>query len=115
VDRSIYHLDGPDACRHLPRLLELDRLDCIQWIQGEGNPYPSKWLDTLQRIADAGKLMQFCYFPGHAGDADVFEEIEILCSAFNPSRLFFWIVTDSIEKADAVVAHARKVSRRKNA
>jgi hypothetical protein len=30
VERTIYHLDGPDAIRHLDALLELPALDGIQ-------------------------------------------------------------------------------------
>jgi len=113
ADYSIYHLDGSDATRHLPKLLELENLNCIQWIQGAGKPYPSKWLDMLGQIQDAGKTMQFCYHPGHAGEANIFEEIDILCNALDPTKLFFWVVTDSIEKADAIVKHAQHVCRDK--
>jgi hypothetical protein len=34
VERTIYHLDGPGALRHLDRLLAIPELDCAQWIQG---------------------------------------------------------------------------------
>ena len=42
VEHALYHLDGPGAVRHVPLLLRLERLDCIQWIQGAGKPLPSQ-------------------------------------------------------------------------
>jgi len=107
VDHTLYHLDGPDAVRHLPKLLDIESLDAIQWIQGAGSPLPSEWLDMLQQIQKSGKSVQLYYGPSHGEDADLFKEIEILCQGLEPERLFFWIITDSIEKADALVEHAR--------
>ncbi|HPS54698.1 MAG TPA: hypothetical protein PLP05_03785 [Sedimentisphaerales bacterium] len=109
-DYNIYHLDGPDAARHLPKILELEKVNCIQWIQGAGNPYPSKWLDMLKKIQDSGKSVQLCYLPGHGEGADFFEEVKILCNCLDVSKLFFWFVTDSKEKADALVKYAKDIS-----
>lgn len=111
VDQTLYHLDGPDAIRHLPLLLGLEKLNCIQWIQGAGHPLPSRWLDLLQQIQAVGKTVQLCYAGSHGGDADFFEEIEILCTHLDPCRLFFNIQVDSVEKADALVRHAQKICR----
>ncbi len=103
VDHTIYHLDGPDAVRHLPRILELENLNCVQWIQGAGNPHPSQWLDLLKQVQDAGKSVQVLYCPTHGGDADLSKELDVLCSSLDKNRLFFWAVTDSVEKADALI------------
>jgi len=109
VDHTLYHLDGPDAVRHLPKLLELENLDAIQWIQGAGNPPPSKWLDLLSRIQDAGKSVQVCYGSNHNNNIDLIREIDILCSGLDPRKLFFWAVVDTGEKADALVERAKQV------
>ena len=108
VERTLYHLDGPDAIRHLPRILEWEALDCIQWIQGAGNPHPSQWLDLLKRIQDAGKSVQLMYTPSHGSDADFGRELEILCSGLDADRLFIVALLDSVEKADALVALAAR-------
>jgi len=109
VDRSIYHLDGPGAIRHLQRLLDIESLDCIQWIQGAGAPLPSHWLDLLRRIQAGGKSVQVMYSGAHGGNADFKTEIEALCGALDPARLFIAADVDSVEKADFIVRHARKV------
>ncbi|MBI5095335.1 MAG: hypothetical protein HZB26_23240 [Candidatus Hydrogenedentes bacterium] len=110
VDYSLYHLDGPGAVRHVPRLLEIESLTAVQWIQGAGNPPPSAWLDLLKRIQGAGKLVQVYYGKGHGGDADLHYELETLCRVLDPDRLFFWAAVDSSEEADSLVAHARKLA-----
>ena len=57
--RSIYHLDGPGALRHLDALLEISSLDAIQWVPGAGREGFAKWLDVYKKIQTAGKAMQF--------------------------------------------------------
>ena len=114
VDYSLYHLDGPDAVRHLPKILEIESLTAVQWIQGAGNPYPSQWLDMLSQIQAADKGIQVWYDPSHGGEADLFEEISILCENLDPTRLFFYMQSHSIEEAEALVEHARQVCRKPN-
>jgi succinate dehydrogenase flavin-adding protein (antitoxin of CptAB toxin-antitoxin module) len=103
VDRSIYHLDGPDAVRHLPRILEIESLDCVQWIHGAGQPSASHWLELLKRIQDAGKSVQVYYGPSHGDEADINAELEILCRELDRDRVFFWATVGSIEEADRLV------------
>jgi hypothetical protein len=96
VDKVIYHLDGPDAVRHLPKILELEKLNCVQWIQGAGKPPPSQWLDLLKHVQDAGKSVQVYYGPGHGDDADLMRELDVLCNKLDANRLFFWATTDKV-------------------
>ena len=109
VDRTIYHLDGPGALQHVPRLLEIERLDCVQWIQGAGKPLPSEWTDLLKRIQDAGKTVQVMYAGAHGAGADFRREIDALCGALDPTRLFIAADVDTVEKADFIVRHTKEV------
>ena len=111
VDCTIYHLDGPGAIRHVPWLLQLPRLHCIQWIQGAGQRPPSQWLALLRQIQAGGKSVQLYYGGACGGDADLKEELEILCRALDPNRLFIWAEVESAAQADAVVAYARGLAR----
>jgi hypothetical protein len=107
VDHALYHLDGPGALRHLPLLLRLERLDCIQWIQGAGQPLPSEWVHVLQRIQRGGKSVQLYYGEGHGGDADLRREIDILARTLDPRRLFIWATVESAEAAEEIVRYSR--------
>jgi hypothetical protein len=111
VDRTLYHLDGPGAIRHVPGLLVLEDLHCIQWIQGAGQPLPSKWLPLLRQIQAGGKSVQLYYGGAHGGGADLKGELDILCSALDPNRLFLWAQVETPEQADAVAAYARSRAR----
>ncbi|MFW6257086.1 MAG: hypothetical protein ACOC2O_02980 [Bacillota bacterium] len=57
-DRTIYHLDGPGALRHLDSLLAIKELDAVQWVPGAGNEGFEKWIKVYQKIQQAGKSLQ---------------------------------------------------------
>ena len=107
VDATLYHLDGPGAIRHVPQLLQLEKLNCIQWIQGSGQPLPSQGLDLLRQIQAGGKSVQLFYGGDHGGHADLRRELDILLGALDPNRLFIWAIVDTAQTADDVVAYAR--------
>ena len=111
VDYSLYHLDGPDAIRHLPRILEIESLDCVQWIHGAGQPSASHWLDLLQSVQAAGKSVQVYYGPTHGEEADPAQEFKILYRELDPDRLFFWAAVETAEEADRLVELGRQVGR----
>jgi hypothetical protein len=111
VDHCIYHLDGPGALQHVPALLAMEKLDCVQWIQGAGKPLPSEWIGLLKRIQEAGKSVQLYYGGAHGGNADFAHEIDALCGSLDPARLFIVADVESVEKADFIVRRAREVCR----
>lgn len=57
-DRSIYHLDGPGALRHLDSLLAIPELHAVQWVFGAGNEGFDRWVDVYRKIQAAGKGIQ---------------------------------------------------------
>ncbi len=59
VDYSMYHLDGPDAIKHLDSVLSLERLRCLQWVAGAGQPeLPDPvWDNIYRKTLDAGKAL----------------------------------------------------------
>jgi len=58
LDRSIYHLDGPGALRHLDAVLALPHLNGVQWVYGAGNEPAARWVEVYRKIQAAGKCMQ---------------------------------------------------------
>ncbi len=58
MNRTIYHLDGPGALRHLDTLLAIPELNAVQFVPGAGNEDFSRWIDVYQRIQAAGKGAQ---------------------------------------------------------
>lgn len=57
LDRSLFHLDGPDCIRHLDILLEIPNLNGIQWVPGARYKSMLVWVPLLRKIQQAGKLI----------------------------------------------------------
>lgn len=57
LDASMYHLDGPDALRHLDRILKIPGLNGVQWVYGAGQPTASHWIPVIKKIQEAGKCV----------------------------------------------------------
>ena len=59
MDRAIYHLDGPGQIPHIDHLLDINKLDGIQWVPGSGNPggCDEKWYPLYQKIQSKGKKL----------------------------------------------------------
>jgi hypothetical protein len=89
--------------RHLPRLLEIERLHTVQWIHGDGQPPHSQWLDVLKRVQDAGKAVQIWYTQAYVQKLDMFKELETVCRNLDPTRIFVAIEAGTAEQADALV------------
>ncbi len=58
LERSIFHLDGPQALRHLDLLLDLPQLDAVQWVYGAGRGPAARWIDVYRRIRAADKSIE---------------------------------------------------------
>ena len=57
LDRSCFHLDGPDALKHLDDILAVPELDAVQWVSGAGSKPQIEWPDVLHRVQAAGKII----------------------------------------------------------
>lgn len=57
IDFTLYHLDGVDAIRHLDAVLEMEKLNAVQWTPGYGQPQGGdpQWYDLYKRILAGGK------------------------------------------------------------
>ncbi len=88
LDASIYHLDGPDALRHLESLCAIDRLDMIQWMPGEGY-YDDDWSELNAKIDSLGKGQIFqSYYKLSAAS------IERIWETCNSRKLFFHVTAE---------------------
>jgi len=57
LSHSMYHLDGPDAIKHVDALMEIKELDALQWTCGAGKPDGGSpvWYPIYDKVRDAGK------------------------------------------------------------
>jgi hypothetical protein len=103
VCRTVYHLDGPGAIKHMDALLELPHLDGIQWVPGAGAAPMSEWVPLLRRIQEGGKLV-------HASCG--LEEVETLVRELEPEGLFISTSAPSPEEADDLLRHVQRWTAR---
>jgi len=79
-ERSIYHLDGPGALKHLDAILEIPELDAVQWVCGAGNEGYARWIDVYQKIQKAGKGIQLNI---------TLEELPLVFETLKPEGVWF--------------------------
>ena len=104
VQRTIYHLDGPDAVRHLDSLLNLPHLDGIQWIPGAGAKPAVEWIPLLKRIQEAGKLVYVYCDKSH---------VQKLLDELSPEGLMLVVEgCQSRDEADELLENVAKWSKR---
>jgi len=106
LDNSIFHLDGPDAIKHLPRLYELmhssqataggnrSGLVCIQWVYGAGNGPMTRWIDLLKDMQANGCNLQLSCEP---------REVETLMTELSSKGLWLSTWAGSREEADDLI------------
>ena len=102
LEGSNYHLDGPGAVQHLPRLLALKRLHAVQWTPGTGNEPGLAWLDLYRRIQEGGKGLVI-YLPYH--------EVEEAVRQLRPEGLFIQTSAPSVDAAEALLERAVEITK----
>jgi hypothetical protein len=105
LERSIFHLDGPQALRHLDIVLDFKGLNAVQWQYGSGNGPASRWIDVYRRIQSAGKSVLL-----HARDVD---DALACLDQLDPRGL--WIMLDTpFEDVASAEAFGRTTADRKH-
>lgn len=99
IGRTMYHLDGPDAIRHLDSLLSLPKLSGIQWIPGAGSPPMSEWIPLLKRIQKAGKLQHLICQKA---------EVRKLLRELEPEGILLDTICGSVKEADQLISEVRR-------
>ncbi|MCP4640449.1 MAG: trimethylamine corrinoid protein 2 [bacterium] len=99
LEASIYHLDGPDALRHLDSLLDIKDLNAIQWVYGAGNGRASDWTDVYKRCQAAGKGIQLTV------DMD---ELDWLFSELKPEGAWLHVTAEDRDQVDLALRRVEK-------
>lgn len=92
--RTIFHLDGPGALKHLDALLETPYCAGIQWVYGAGQPSAKFWIPVLKRIQDAGKLIHVYIKP---------DDIDDLLEHLKPEGVLYDLYCSTEEDAKAIM------------
>lgn len=82
VGRASFHLDGPDAARHIDTLLECDALDVIQFTPGDGSPPARTYVEMFRKAQAKGKSLLIAAYK---------DDVLPLCDALDPKGLAFLV------------------------
>ncbi len=105
MDNAFYHLDGPDAIKHLDLLLKIPEIKAIQWTHGAGNP-DGLWEGWYEKIYDrviaSGKSLYL--FIEDADSETLIQGVQKLVDRYGSNALFLRFLTEmSEDKAQAVL------------
>jgi len=104
LDRTIFHLDGPGALKHLDALLELPALHAVQWTYGAGAGRAGDWIEVYRRILAAGK--------GAEVQAADFDDARAVMNALPAKGIWLSLGgSHSADEADAFLAETARWAR----
>ena len=108
VDNVLYHLDGPDAIKHLPALMEIKGIDALQWTAGSYNPDGTheQWFDIYDQARKAGKALWVQVYSG--GVDEWIKRIDTLVARYGSNALFMYFPPVSMADAEKILSHAEK-------
>ena len=100
---SIYHLDGPDAVRHLPRIGEFEKLKGVQYTVGpQVQDDVPHWLGVAKQIQSYRKVLWLSIKP---------ELLETVLATLDPRGLFIFTTAADAEQAERLVQQAAALTR----
>lgn len=108
LDYSLYHLDGPDAIKHLPAVLEVRELDALQWTSGAGKPDGGSedWYPIYDMVKKAGKSLWVQITDGYFDEW--VEKADNLVKRYGADGLYILFPIMEFEEARELLQKAEK-------
>lgn len=108
LDHSLYHLDGPDAIKHVDALMEIKELDALQWTCGAGQPDGGceRWYPIYDKVRAAGKSLWIQLYDG--GVKDWAESAEKLVKRYGTEGIYILFPEMEEDTAEELLQKAEK-------
>jgi hypothetical protein len=94
LNRSCFHLDGPDALKHLDDILAIEEIDAVQWVSGAGSSPQLEWPEVLHKIQAADKIILL-----HLS----VEEVRRIHGTYRPELLVYDVQADSVDEGQKLL------------
>jgi len=99
LNDAVFHLDGPDALKHLDVLLDIQEIKTVQWLPGAGRKPNYEWPEVIDKIQAAGKatiLYGTC------------EEIKSFHGRYKPEFSVYHVTAESQNEGEAFLNWLKK-------
>lgn len=108
LNSSVYHLDGPDAIKHLDALMEIEELNALQWTAGAGQPDggSEKWYPIYDKVRDAGKSLWIALYDGSIQDC--MDKADLLVKRYGSQGMYLIFPEMEEEEAQNLLRKAEK-------
>ncbi len=108
LNNVLYHLDGPDAIKHLNSVMEIEEIDALQWTSGDYNPdgLNEMWYEIYDKAAAANKCIWVKAYDGNVEDFIVGSEK--LVRRYGSKRLLIMYPEMSQKDATTLIDYAEK-------
>lgn len=100
LDQSFYHLDGPGALVHLDSLLDIKKLNGVQWVCGASNEGFHKWVNVYRKIQEKKKSMVL--YP-------TVSELDMIFETLKPEGV--WLMMSGIENKEQADYVLKRIER----
>ena len=106
ADCVLYHLDGPDAIKHLDALMEIDGIDALQWTSGDAGPDGTlpDWDVIYDKAILAGKSIWVKVYSG--GFEDWLKNVDRIVQKYGSHSLYLMFPEMSMEQAECLLQYA---------
>lgn len=108
LDHVIYHLDGPDAIKHVDAIMEIEEIDALQWTSGDYGPDGTfeEWYRIYDKAVAAGKGL---WVKVYSGEFETWlERLDKLVARYGSNAMFLYFNPMPMEQAKKLMEHAQK-------
>lgn len=108
LNNVLYHLDGPDAIRHMDALMEIDEIDALQWTSGDHGPDGTleEWYVIYDKARAAGKSLWIKVYTGEFDDW--VKGVDKLVERYGSHSMFLHFPEMTEGQAAALLTYAEK-------
>lgn len=108
LDNVLYHLDGPDAIKHVDALMEIEEIDALQWTSGDHGPDGTleDWYEIYDKARAAGKSLWIKVYSGTVDDW--ISNCERLVKRYGSECLYFYFNPMPMADARMLLDYADK-------
>lgn len=108
LDNVLYHLDGPDAIKHVPSLMKIEEIDALQWTSGDHGPDGTieEWYPIYDQAVEAGKGLWIKVYTGNLDEW--IERVDKLVKRYGSNAMFLFFPNMPKVDADKLLDFAEK-------